>query len=158
MVPIHWDRRVMTEWVTEFEQFFAKYRGVKNYVLGFSYGAMIALASAKRVHPDKLFLCSLSPYFNEDLPKIPVRWKKFIGKRRVQDFKKFRVAEITKETKIPTTVFLGEVEAKKFSTLEYRCRETAKHLKASLITIPGAPHDIGNAHYQQALDTHIAPR
>lgn len=157
MVPITWSYRCLSDWVLEFEDFFAQHKGEKNYVLGFSYGAMIALLAAKHVRPNKLFLCSLSPYFQEDIAKIPSRWKSFIGKKRTQDFKNFSFAQAVDGLRVKTIVFLGSAEANKFSLLKARCEAAATLLpNAKLVVIKGASHDIGNTHYQQALTLHVS--
>lgn len=155
MVPIVWDRRVMTDWVAQFLDFFQKNKGKKNMIFGFSFGAMIALITAKDTRPDRLFLCSLSPYFAEDLLKIPNWWKKFMGHRRVTDFAKYSMKSAAKGVSSKTTVFIGEAEQKKFSQLAARCAAAAKAFGTSVIVVPGAKHDIGDSKYRETLDREI---
>lgn len=151
LVPIVWDRRVMTDWIDQFSECYESHRGKKNIVLGFSYGAMIALLTAKTLRPDRLILCSLSPYFAEDLPKIPMWWKRFIGKRRTEDFSRYSMKKAVKGISITTTVFIGGGEQKKFPQLKRRCVEGAKELSASLIVVPNVLHDIGDPRYRVAI-------
>src|SRR5579872_1101996 len=63
VVPILWDRRVMSQYIEQFKDYYSRNKGDTNYVLGFSFGAMIAMISAPNLHPTRLYLCSLSPYF-----------------------------------------------------------------------------------------------
>jgi predicted alpha/beta hydrolase family esterase len=86
-IQINWNNKTMSDYIEQFCYIYKSNKGTSNYVLGFSYGAMIALLSAKRTNPNKLLLCSLSPYFSEDIPTMNKCWKAFIGKRRVNDFK-----------------------------------------------------------------------
>lgn len=155
MVPIVWDRRVMTDWILQFEEFFRSSRGKKNAVLGFSYGAMIALLAAKSLQPDALILCSLSPYFAEDLSNIPDRWKRFIGKRRTADFGRYSMKSAVKCVSSKVKVFIGGAEQKKFRQLAARCAFAAKALETSVIVVEGVKHDIGDARYREALGREV---
>lgn len=151
VVPIVWDRRVMTDWVVQFEKYFFEHRGAKNAVLGFSFGAMIALVTAQRARPDALVLCSLSPYFAEDLSMIPERWRRFIGKRRTEDFARYSMKQTVKGISIPAQVFIGGAEQQKFRLLAARCARAATVLGCPVTVIDGVKHDIGDVRYRDAL-------
>ncbi len=156
MVPIVWDRRVMTDWIARFHDFFQVNRGKNNVVLGFSWGAMIALLTAKQLQPNELILCSLSPYFAEDLSKIPAWWKRFIGKRRTTDFGRYSMKSAVKGVSMKAKVFIGGAEQKKFRHLAARCTLAAKALGTSVIVIDGVKHDIGDARYREVLGREIS--
>ncbi len=156
LVPIVWERTVMSDWIAQFHDAYRAHRGEKNVVLGFSFGAMIALIAAKELKPDELILCSLSPYFSEDLPTIPDRWKRFIGKRRTEDFGRYAMKSAVKDVSGETTVFIGSVEQKKFPQLAKRCASAARALGTSVIVVEGAEHDIGDVRYRKALDQEIS--
>ena len=134
-VDIHWRHRVMTDYVQEFEDFFEQHKTGENYVLGFSYGAMIAMISASKLSPDGVYLCSLSPYFQEDLEKLKPWWRAVLGLRRLADFKNYSAREISKGLKIPTIVFYGTAEAEKYPELKTRCEETAKLAQNSKLIV-----------------------
>ncbi len=151
MVPIVWNRRVMTDWIAQFLEFFGAHQGKKNVVLGFSFGAMIALLTARSMKPDQLILCSPSPYFAEDLPKIPDWWKRFIGKRRAADFSQYSMKKAAAGISVKAKVFIGGAEQKKFPQLAARCTLAAKALGTSVIVVDGVKHDIGDVRYRQAL-------
>lgn len=151
VVPIVWDRRVMTDWVAQFDEYYREHRGKKNIVLGFSFGAMIALVTAQRLRPDALALCSLSPYFAEDLPKIPDRWRRFIGKRRTEDFARYSMKQAVKGLSISAKVFIGGAEQQQFRLLAARCTLAATALKCPVTVIDGVKHDIGDVRYRDAL-------
>lgn len=156
LVPIMWDRTVMSDWVVQFHDFYREHRGKKNVVLGFSFGAMIALITAKTLKPNELILCSLSPYFSEDLPTIPDWWKRYIGKRRTEDFGRHATKDAVKDVSGKAKVFIGSVEQNKFPQLAKRCASAARALDTSVIVVEGAKHDIGDARYQRMLDQEIS--
>lgn len=68
-VPWTWNFKTLSQYADKFVDFYVKNKGEYNVVIGHSFGAMVALASASRTKPDLLVLCSLSGYFKEDLPK-----------------------------------------------------------------------------------------
>ena len=154
---IKWNHRVMSDYVDEFRQYYEENKSEKNYVLGFSYGAMIAFISAHELKPAKLYLCSLSPYFNEDLRTLKPWWKRFIGIHRLKDFKQYIAKSIAKNLAIPTVVFYGTREAKRYPELKVRCEETSKLApKAKLVSIKDAPHRVDHPEYVEAIKKEFA--
>ena len=62
---ISWKYRVMSDYINQAERLI---KDTKNTgVLWFSFWAMIALRLSQKYKFNKVFLCSLSPYFSEDL-------------------------------------------------------------------------------------------
>lgn len=125
LVPIVLNRLLMTDWIDQF----------------------LSLT----LNPTRLFLCSLSPYFSEDLRYIPERWKRFIGKRRTEDFRRYSMNKAVQGLHVDTRIFIGGVEQEKFVHLKRRCAAAAEALAASLVVIPGVAHDIGDERYRNAL-------
>lgn len=151
-VEVTWNKTVMTDNVQQFKDFYAKHKADTNYVLGFSFGAMIAAISAPELKPDMLFLCSLSPYFAEDLPTLKPYWRKNVGHRRVTDFESISATDIAKRITSPTTVIYGGGEGIKFPRLKHRCIEAAAQIRgARLLVAPEAPHQIDFPSYQKAI-------
>lgn len=72
--PVKWNYNTISNNVKSFKEYYLKHKTDNNYLLGFSFGAMIAFVSAPELKPDKLYLCSLSPYFKEDIKKIENSW------------------------------------------------------------------------------------
>ena len=85
LVPIAWDRRTMADYAEEFEDFYEKNKAKENYVLGFSYGAVITFITAQKLKPKKIYLCSLSPDFKEDLLGMKKWIQHYLGKKRVAE-------------------------------------------------------------------------
>lgn len=162
-VPWTWNFKTMSEYTDKFVDFYIKNKGEYNIVIGHSFGAMVALASASRTRPDLLVLCSLSGYFKEDLPKYtkalllksPDLVIKRIGKRRRLDFEKLSAVEMPEEVRrlgIKTALLYGEQEKTTFPVLFDRVKQTASIIKqAKLTEIPDADHSIRGATYLAAL-------
>lgn len=149
-----WKRKTVTDVAVDFLNFYEqkKHAHTKFSLLGFSFGAIIALITAGKIHPEKLFLCSLSPYFSEDLPNIPGWWKKFIGKRRVDDFSALSCKRLCALISSKTHIFVGEIEITRYPQLLIRAAHPHTLIKLSELTvIPKAKHDIGQKEYLQAI-------
>lgn len=152
LIHIDWQYKVMSDYVEQFLLQYQKNKAEQNYVLGFSFGAMIAFISANQVVPDRLFLCSLSPYFKEDLNGTTKFVKRFMGKRRMADFEKYSAAKIAKNINVPTIIFCGEDEGDRYPTLLKRCQGVARSIPdAMLIIPPTAPHEIDYPSYIKAI-------
>lgn len=151
-----WKYKVMSDYAVGFEEYYELHKTDKNYVLGFSFGAMIAFITATTLRPNKLLLCSLSPYFSEDLATLEPSWEKFIGKRRLKDFRKFKARKIAQNLKAPTIIFLGEVEAR-FPQMKKRYTEIKKYAKqVKQILVKNAPHEIDYPEYVTAIKKEFA--
>lgn len=151
-VPIEWKYKVVSDYINDFAECFAQRKTSNNYVLGFSYGAVVALSTASRLLPKKIFLCSLSPDFKEDLPSMKPWIRKLVGKRRLEDSSFRSAKKIAKELKVPSVVFYGQKEGKQYPQLKKRCEETAKLASNSkLIVIPKAAHKIDHLEYKKAI-------
>lgn len=152
LVPITWERKTMTDYAAEFEAFYSKNKGKENYILGFSYGAVITFITAEKLKPEKVFLCSLSPDFKEDI-KNEKQWiLDYVGKNRTADSLTRSGREIAKKLSVPAVIFFGEKEGKQYPKLKKRCEETARLAKkARLVVIKDAPHNISHPEYIKAL-------
>ena len=152
IVPIRWKRHVMSDHLQEFLAFFDTHKTEENHVLGFSFGAMIAFLSAPQTQPKHLYLCSLSPYFAEDLKFLKPSWQAYIGTRRMIDFKRYRSLSTAKLISSDTSVFCGEQEGEKYPQLLKRCHQVATTLLHGLYTlVERAPHQLDFPTYKQTL-------
>ncbi len=155
-VPINWGYRVMSDYINDFKQYYQKHKSKVNYVLGFSYGAVITFSSASELMPDKIFLCSLSSDFKEDTSVMKPWVQKLIGKRRLRDANTRSGRSLAKALKVPSVVFYGEEEIKGYPQLRIRCEETASLAKNSkLVIVPNAPHKIDNPEYIKAIQNQL---
>lgn len=151
-VPISWNNHTVTQNAEEFLNFFQKNKSNNNHVLGFSYGAVIALMTASEVLPKKLILCSLSPEFKEDTSSMSSWVKQYIGVKRCADAKTRSASKLAKSLETETVILCGERESVEHPQLLKRGKETARLAKnASLIMVKDAPHDISFPSYQAAI-------
>lgn len=149
---VRWKNRTITEYVKDFKEFYKKNKGRENYILGFSYGAVIAFISASDLKPKKIFLCSLSADFKEDALKMKPWIIKYIGKKRFEDAKTRSARSIAKKLSVPSIIFYGEAEGKDYPDIKNRAEETQKLAKTSkLVVIPKATHNLGHPEYRRAI-------
>lgn len=146
-VFIAWKRHTMSEYVA---QFLRQHKPRANSImLGFSFGAMISFIAASRVKPKLLLLCSLSPYWAEDLQRLRRSWRNSIGKRREADLKSISFHRVAKSVRCKTVLFVGNKEGKE---VLHRVKTAHKALKNSiLIVIDDAKHDLGQNEYLVAV-------
>ncbi len=85
-VPLVWNHRTASHWLKQFEKLVEK-NGEDAVVLGFSFGAYIAVLASKDFEFKKLIVCSLSPYFSDDLSSLPKLAFNILKKHRMNDFK-----------------------------------------------------------------------
>lgn len=155
-VPVTWNNRTITQNAKDFLDFFEARKTKNNYIVGFSYGAVIALMTPKQTQPRKLLLCSLSPDFQEDSGEMPNWLKKYIGKKRYADILTRSGRELAKLLQANTVLFCGEKESLNYPQLQKRSAETAKlAVNAKLIMVQNAPHDISFPAYQDAVQKEL---
>lgn len=157
-VKIKWKNNTMTDYVN---QFLKNYKPKKDsYLFGFSFGAMITLISARKVKPKMLILCSLSPYFKEDLPAVKQIFgkplKKYFKKRDFEDLEKYSFNKIAKNVKCETILIAGDREVvirrKNYPIVLNRSKEAKKKIKYSkLVVVKNGKHDISQKVYLNAI-------
>lgn len=150
-VKIFWKYHTMSDYVKQFKkQFDSEKEHGEIYLLGFSFGAMVAVISAaKFAKPKALFLCSVSPYFSEDLEKIKPYWKKEIGMKRVADLEGFSFNELAPKIACRTYIFAGTKEGKE---VEYRVNQAKEKIANSeLFWIKDAEHSLESKGYIEKI-------
>jgi len=151
-VPVTWQRSTLSDNAKDFEHYFNANKGKENYILGFSFGAVITLLTANILKPNKIFLCSLSPAFNEDLDPKDNSFIRYIGQKRFTDLSSYSARLLAKELRVPSVVFYGEQEGNEYSKLKKRCEQTVQLAKNSrLVVVKDAPHQIDFPAYQEAI-------
>ncbi len=155
-VDIKWRRKTPSQYVKEFKTFYKNHKTKENIIIGNSFGAVVAFLSASELSPDSIYLCSLSPFFEEDKGKFPDKYAiRHFGKRRAEDLWSYsasKVAEKINKTNVETFVLYGQKEHKTSPNLVARAKDTAKKLKNSeLIEVPNAPHNLEDKTYGSAL-------
>jgi pimeloyl-ACP methyl ester carboxylesterase len=155
-VDISWRRKTLTKFASEFEKFYQQNKGSYNVIVGNSYGAAVALLTAANTSPDKMLLCSLSPFFKEDRTKRwpPANYARQWGIRRLEDFGQYSAGELARKVKKLDTeviVMYGEQEKTELPPLVARSKATAAALDMPLVEAPGAPHSFRDPKYAKAI-------
>jgi hypothetical protein len=125
-------------------------KGDYNIVIGNSFGAVVALITAAKIRPDEVILCSLSPFFQED---IGPGWPTKTNTRRL-DISSYSVTQLAAAAQKLSTEFVvmyGEQEVTPLPRLVARVRDTAQALGVDAKEAPGAPHSFRDEAYVQAI-------
>jgi pimeloyl-ACP methyl ester carboxylesterase len=155
-VPVNWYRTNLSVNAAEFVEFYNTHKTSDNFVLGFSFGAVLALRTANIIKPKKIFLCSLSPVFCEDLDSKDNSLTKYLGKKRSTDLATISAEKLATELTIPSVIMYGDKEAEKHPLLRKRCEQTSILAKNStLVIVKGAPHQINFPTYREAIKKSI---
>ena len=121
------------------------------YCLGFSYGALIAFLVATKIPVKGLFLCSLSPFFKEDLPKHYTVLSK-LQEKRFDEFAKLRHSLLVKKIRAKSVCMLyGEKES---TALINRSKKTFRAISVKtkyLFSIKKTDHAISDKKYINAI-------
>lgn len=131
VINIPWRKTTISENITHFLKEFKKLNSRNKYILGFSFGAMIAFIASTKVRVSGLILCSLSPYFKEDLSSS-----------------RFHCATLAKQIKAKQILML--YGAKEERPLIRRVIDAYDHIPTThkyLIPIKQTEHDIGDRKY-----------
>lgn len=151
LIDIPWKKSTISQNVEYFLKIYKETKTKKKYILGFSYGAMIAFIAATEVNPTGLILCSLSPYFKEDMKKTNKNLSALMT-ARYEDFSKLHCETLAKKIKVKRVLMLyGEQEAR---ILIKRVTDAFGHLstnKKHLIRISKTTHDIGDKRYLNTI-------
>ncbi len=136
----------------EFLKAYKKPRNTKVYILGFSYGATIAFLTASKTKPDALILCSLSPYFEEDLKTLKKSWVKWFRQHFIESDYSFK--KTAPKIKSPTHLIVGDKEDK---ACIIRAKDAKRNIANSKLSIAkNAKHKIGQKEYLAAIEKIIS--
>jgi len=153
-VEISWKHRTMNDYVNQFMKIYRNNPSEEVYLLGFSFGAMVAFISSAKIKPKMQILCSLSPFFKEDLPSWKNWQKRILGKKRVEDLKNYSFNYLSRKVFCETKLIVGSKELK---VVIKRSNEANKRLKNSEIIISkGAKHKISQKEYLKTVQKVIS--
>lgn len=151
-VPLVWKKRTVSENTAYFLKTYKKIKRKKKYILGFSLGAMVAFVASTKVKTSGVILCSLSPYFQEDVSIVKRRLMSPLMIERYDDFDKLHSKTLAKKIKTRQVHMLyGAKEAK---SLKKRVNETFGHIRSTrkhIIQIQQTEHTIGSMRYLQTI-------
>ena len=151
LISIPWKNTTISQNSEYFINEFKKTKSKEKYILGFSLGAMIAFIASTKVEVAGLILCSLSPYFSEDLPKIGPDWKASTL-MRYQDFAGLTCSRLAKQLKAKRIImFYGSEEVKSLIKRVKKAYKDIPSAKKYLFEISKTDHEIGNRRYLAAI-------
>ncbi len=155
-VPFFWNYKTVAQYVEKFIPFYDKHKSEHNTIIGNSYGAMVAFLAAPKLKPDKILLCSLSPFFKEDQDKTTLKYRlRRFGKRREKAMGSLSATQTAKainQTNTKIIMLYGEQEKTLYPELVQRASHTNKELEnARLIEIAGAPHSFNDPAYIKSI-------
>jgi len=148
IVTIPWKNTTISQNTEYFIKEFKKIDAKKKYILGFSFGAMIAFIASTKVDVYGLVLCSLSPYFKEDLPELNSSKIPSIQLQQHQDFSTLHCATLAKRLKAKQILMTYGTEEEK--SLIKRVKQAYSHIPSrgkQLISIAETDHNIGDKRY-----------
>jgi pimeloyl-ACP methyl ester carboxylesterase len=151
-IKIPWKKRTLSENAAYFLKKYNKIRRKEKHILGFSYGAMIALIASTKADVSGLILCSLSPYFKEDIDTMQKTHASPMQKNRLQDFSKLHCGRLSQHIKAQQIHMLYGMKEEK--SLIYRVQETYQQIPSRhkyLIPIQKTDHDIANKRYLESI-------
>ena len=145
VVPVSWRQSTISENTKQFLKVYKKLKTRKKYILGFSFGAMIALLASTKVSTAGLILCSLSPYFQEDIKRVK---KSSVSQLMKDDFSSLHCSTLVKQIKAKQIHML--YGAKETKSLIHRVTNTFDQMLSEekyLTQIKSTEHDIGDKKY-----------
>ena len=147
-IKISWNFNVMSDYI---KQAALQIQNTKNVeILGFSFGAMIALKLSEEYSFHRVFLCSLSPYFSEDLHLFPKYYKLRLWLRRWNDFRdNYHEDDILNTYRNPFVSVYGLNES---GRLQQKVEKMVEVLDIKeTARVDWVWHDIAHRKYQEAI-------
>lgn len=148
-----WKYQKMSDWVEAFRtQLRTHKKGTSITVVGFSFGAMIALLASQDIPIKKVISCSLSPYFKDDIPHLPPLSSQILGQRRMKEF-----TSLDTPAKLASNLVLlvGRDEWPLTIQRSQHVYKKIKALQKHLSIIPHADHDISSKYYLKEVISHL---
>lgn len=148
IINISWKYNVMSNYIKQAE---LQIEDTENAeILGFSFGAMITLKLAEQYKFKRVFLCSLSPYFSEDLHLFPKYYSFKLWLRRWNDFRDhYKGTDIRNSYKNKILMIYGWKETDR---LQKRAKKMVELLGIKDVSIVEQVwHDIADKKYLEAI-------
>ncbi len=149
VIPIEviWKNRTASRWLTQIREV-VDLNGHENAtVLGFSFGAYLTILLSQEYKFKKIIVCSLSPYFSDDIKNLPMLAHKILGKRRIENFKQIHFPK----NNLTSAVFCIGLED--LDIVINRVKKAYKVWSGSkeIIFIEKVGHEIENESYLQKI-------
>lgn len=157
-VAIPWNKSTIIDnasfFIKKYKEKITMFKKENNeiYLLGFSYGALIAFLVATKISIKGLFLCSLSPFFKEDLPKQLSIHATPLQTKRFEHFSLLSSRDLSKKIKAKNIIML--YGAKESKPLIARVIKTFKQIPSTnkyLLSVLRTDHNIADKKYISAI-------
>ncbi len=159
-IDITWDlQKEIARMPSYTEQFLSQFKQEHQpndevYVLGYSFGAIVAWIASQEIQPHTIILCSMSPFFKEYINEHREVWNKKmlkIGEANVQEYSfgldKPHITRAQVHILIGTDEPVSIVEWSKKVFLHLQ----NAHVTTTLSLAQGSSHDIKNEQYLKEL-------
>lgn len=156
-VAIPWRSSTIVEntdfFLKKYQEKITKYAALKDvYLFGFSYGALIAFLAATKIPVKGLILCSLSPFFKEDLPKNLPKNVSVLQEKRYGAFATLSSGKLAKKIKAKNVCMLyGEKESVRLIQRTKLAFSALASKKKYLFSIQNTQHNIADTKYISAI-------
>lgn len=131
-----WKYRTASDWLRGLQGIINSIDVPNTTVVSFSFGAYITLIASEIYPFHKVILCSVSPFFREQLSHLPKPAEVFLGKRRFADFSTHKIPK----TIISPSVFLfGSAD---WSVGIDEAKRLAKVYKGTFEVVPNTYHEL----------------
>jgi hypothetical protein len=152
LVKIDWEYNSIENYVSQFLLQYKRSENVSNYLFGFSFGALLAFLVTPIINPGKLYMCSISPFFKEDIISR-AEFIQSIGKRRWLALKKISFEMLAKDITCKTIIVVGGDE---LPSVKKRAKAAKKCIRTSQLFIAkGATHNLLDEGYNETLQNII---
>lgn len=148
-----WENSTASDWIKFFLDKVSKNQpsNKDSIVVGFSFGAYIAAIASEKIKFKKIILASLSPYFKKDLKYLPAIAHKILGKKRIDDFKKY---DFPKKTTAPVLFLVGDKDMPLVIKSIHQSYKKWQGIK-KIIVIKNAEHDLNNKLYLDSIKENL---
>jgi hypothetical protein len=159
-VNITWDLQkeiaCMPSYVEQFLlQFQQHYKqGDEVYILGYSFGAMVAWIAAQEINPHTVILCSMSPFFKEYIAEHREVWNKKMSRIGVSDMQEYSFGlHAPQKTCAQVHILIGTDEPISITDWSKKVFDYLQgaNIPATLSLAQGAPHNIKDSQYLTEL-------
>lgn len=151
IVDVPWKSSTISDNTEFFLKVYKKIKAKKKYMLGFSYGAMIAFIASTKVGTSGLILCSLSPYFKEDV-SLKKKTVSSLFAARYKNFSKLHCGTLAKQIKAKKILMLyGTQEARSLIRRTKDAFDQISSCQKYLIPILKTDHEIGDRRYLNTI-------
>ena len=138
-----WKYKTASHWLSDLSGILDSIDVRNTTVISFSLGAYITLIASEIYPFHKVILCSISPFFKEQLSYLPKPAEMFLGKRRFTNFSTHKIPE----TITCPSVFLFGASDRLVGIDE--AKRLAKKYKGIFEVVPNAHHELTNEYLKK---------